>query len=271
MRTLALVPLLLLAACSDDETPAADASEGVHHIDVIRDTTADTAADAENDTEDDAVDANCQVFQGKAVEIASGCVVGWHDFGCFVPDVNGMMGCVKSKDGKTVYAVGTTTIIPGLIASGAYVACSKAEYNLALHNSGCADVQSADTGPEDTYAGDDAGGTPDGLEPLDAVDAFGGLHLMCNGKDFPAFARTCTSAAGCKIGLHRVDCCGSLVAIGIAAKDYDAFKAAEEHCSKTYPPCGCAPMPTKAEDGDTGSLKQLQVKCVDNVCITYVP
>jgi hypothetical protein len=90
---------------------------------------------------------------------------------------------------------------------------------------------------------------------------------------FPTFSKTCAAAGDCAIGLHQINCCGTLTAIGLAASQQAAFAAAEATCEGQYPGCGCAGQATTAEDGKTADLgnSQIQVACTAGACSTYIP
>ncbi len=108
-----------------------------------------------------------------------------------------------------------------------------------------------------------------------APDAAPGVDyaLTCESgaADFPLLDKRCTAPADCVIVQHMVSCCGTMVAIGLAKTDINAFSAAEADCSAGYPGCGCASQPTAAEDGRTAVDGTIQVDCVDQRCTTYVP
>lgn len=97
--------------------------------------------------------------------------------------------------------------------------------------------------------------------------------VMCSGTaspTFPTFPKTCGTTADCVIGLHMVNCCGSLAAIGLAASAKPAFDVAEAACESQYPGCGCAAMGIKAEDGQTaGAPDQIGVECRTGACTTF--
>lgn len=102
------------------------------------------------------------------------------------------------------------------------------------------------------------------------------VPVDCSGagpNDFPAFDKSCTADSECVAKLHQINCCGTLVAIGINASGSAAFDAAEATCQGQYPACGCAQMPTTAEDGKTladyGS--DFPVVCKAGQCTTYSP
>lgn len=86
--------------------------------------------------------------------------------------------------------------------------------------------------------------------------------------DAAATSKTCTVDTDCAIGVHQINCCGTSVALGIAASQASAFAADEAACAASYPACGCAAQQTKAEDGNSGDI---QVKCDAGQCKTYVP
>jgi hypothetical protein len=91
------------------------------------------------------------------------------------------------------------------------------------------------------------------------------------GTGFPTFVKGCTNSDSCVIGYHQVDCCGTLIAIGINHSERDAFDAAEAAWEATCPACGCAAQPTKTEDGRTGTMANITVTCDSGMCITHAP
>lgn len=127
-----------------------------------------------------------------------------------------------------------------------------------------ADVTANDTG---TDGGDDAS------EP-DASESDAG-EIVCTGEGepvFPTFDRTCSGPEDCTIALHQSDCCGSIVALGIAASEREAFDAAEAICQPMWPGCRCAPQPTMADDGTNASLGgEPVVECNAGTCTTTYP
>jgi hypothetical protein len=100
--------------------------------------------------------------------------------------------------------------------------------------------------------------------------------VQCTGdtsnSKFPSFDNSCTSPAACVIKFHQINCCGTRIALGISASASAAFDQAEAACEAMYPGCGCAALPTKAEDGkaveDTSMIK---VDCKAGTCQTFVP
>jgi hypothetical protein len=87
---------------------------------------------------------------------------------------------------------------------------------------------------------------------------------------FPGVDKTCTVDADCALVLDQLDCCGSMAALGIDADDVDAFNQQEAACAALFPGCGCAPMPTIAEDGKSAEDGELVVRCTAGVCHSEV-
>lgn len=86
---------------------------------------------------------------------------------------------------------------------------------------------------------------------------------------FPTFDKTCAADSDCVTKLHQINCCGTQVAIGVAKSQSAAFDAAEASCA--WPMCGCATMPTKAEDGNTSETGgPIPVECDDGKCMTFI-
>jgi hypothetical protein len=103
----------------------------------------------------------------------------------------------------------------------------------------------------------------------DDASAEGGFPGGC-GFDggFPGFVKGCSAQAGCVFKLHQVDCCGSLIAIGINHSDALLFDQAELAWRNACPVCKCPPKPTMAEDGNTGLSSAVKVNCESQVCKT---
>lgn len=123
-------------------------------------------------------------------------------------------------------------------------------------------------------------GCPDVVDALDlgtpdtgdlGTDA--GQVVQCGSfpPAFPDFDESCQNDHDCVVVFHQVNCCGTEVAWGIAASAKDAFDQAEEECRSQYPGCGCPPLPTEAEDGNTGwDVNQFAVRCKSGECFSYV-
>lgn len=117
----------------------------------------------------------------------------------------------------------------------------------------------------------DAGATDAGR----AISNDGGINCSETGTySFPTFDRACSTASDCAIGIHQVNCCGTLDATGIASTASASFAAAEATCDAMYPGCGCAEEPTMTDDGGTvpagSGASGIVVECVMGVCTTSV-
>jgi hypothetical protein len=128
-------------------------------------------------------------------------------------------------------------------------------------------VPAVDAGP-----GVDAGPVADSGPPAD-TGPVGDGGASCDFVD--SLERACTTDDTCVVGLHQVDCCGSMVASGIGAAERDRFDAAEAACRATYPLCDCLPRPTETDSGETADdPSSIQVGCISGgparTCLTYV-
>jgi len=116
--------------------------------------------------------------------------------------------------------------------------------------------------------------TADAGKPDSAAADVGVVQVQCAGPDvhFPLFSKVCKDDAGCVVALHQINCCGSMIAIGIGKGASPAFLDAESQCQQQYPACGCASMPTQAEDGYAamGGETDIAVHCVAQVCTTSI-
>jgi hypothetical protein len=137
---------------------------------------------------------------------------------------------------------------------------------LAIFVAGCnGDAGSKDASP--------AGDGPTAFDGSTGNDA-GGPSLSCSQNEpFGATGldRSCARASDCVVARHMVDCCGTMIAFGLNAADEQRFKLAERRCAATFPACGCAPGPTRTDDGseafdDAG----IEVACLQGTCTTYL-
>jgi hypothetical protein len=94
---------------------------------------------------------------------------------------------------------------------------------------------------------------------------------QCSDEWLASFEKYCANDGQCGIGLRQVDCCGSMVAVGITDYDLARFKEEEAKCAQRFPGCECAPRPTTAEDGKAGEENAIKVRCLESGCRTYVP
>lgn len=106
-----------------------------------------------------------------------------------------------------------------------------------------------------------------------ATEGTGGGTLQCGDPlMFPGVSKACAADGDCGLAFHQTDCCGSLDAFGVSLDSIGAFNETEAMCAATFPGCGCAPMPTIAEDGDPAQdYNAVVVHCVDNLCQSSVP
>lgn len=125
------------------------------------------------------------------------------------------------------------------------------------------DVTSETSGSESGGStGGDTGSTTQG----DVVECVADPPL------FPELDKQCGSVSECALVFHTVDCCGTDVVWGINEDEVARFDEAEAICDAQYPPCGCAPGPTEAEDGDTAfEPDAFEVECNGGICKSYVP
>lgn len=119
------------------------------------------------------------------------------------------------------------------------------------------------------------GGCSNALPPGDGdasvPDLAPAIHCGIGGSTFPDFDRRCVAATDCFIALHQTDCCGSHVALGLAASERARFAAAEAICDGQYPGCGCAPMVTVADDGAAEERdRPIVVTCDGGACRTHL-
>lgn len=89
---------------------------------------------------------------------------------------------------------------------------------------------------------------------------------------FPAPDKSCATDDECTVVFHQINCCGTMVAWGINTSAEEDFLAAEKICQGQYPGCGCATMPTEAEDGNTGGwdAKYFTASCEEGSCKSAV-
>lgn len=146
------------------------------------------------------------------------------------------------------------------------------------------DTAVTDAGPTGADAGQstDSTAAPDALQTADAgpgadamqtADAAGGSPVVCAGGEpkFPPFDKSCSVDADCVTSLHQINCCGTLIAVGMNKAALPGFEAAEKTCQSQYPGCGCASMMTVAEDGVVVQKpEELVAHCAAGVCVSKV-
>ncbi len=111
-----------------------------------------------------------------------------------------------------------------------------------------------------------------GSSPPDAPPG-ADFELTCesDATEFPLLDKRCVAPSDCAIAQHMVSCCGTMIAIGLANTSIAAFDSAETACAAGYPGCGCASLPTAAEDGRTEVDGTIEVTCDAGSCTTFVP
>ncbi len=69
---------------------------------------------------------------------------------------------------------------------------------------------------------------------------------------------------------HQLDCCGTMLTMGLPKTARAAFQELEQHCSAQFPACGCASRGTMLEGGsliDLGvGVEGARVDCIDKQC-----
>ena len=141
-----------------------------------------------------------------------------------------------------------------LFAAQTVVACSGATST---------DLLSADASADGT-TGD--GSASDGSSSDVSLDGFPGACQPDAG--FPSFQKGCGTDLNCSIRFHQIDCCGSMVALGLNHGEVTAFDKTELAWETSCPKCKCAAKATVAEDGKSGANADVKVSCDNGVCRT---
>jgi hypothetical protein len=118
--------------------------------------------------------------------------------------------------------------------------------------------------------------------PYGAGDA-GGSRSMGRGSTEVVYDKTCSVAEDCAIRVHGLDCCGTMIALGVnqqAALVFDDLDAggtwgrSEKVCPDAhFDVCLCDGAGLFAENGEgdrSGSVGKIAVRCVSGSCMTYV-
>lgn len=144
------------------------------------------------------------------------------------------------------------------------------------------------TGDGGTESGADAGAGKAGATTEGGSNASGGSSLSKAGSsaggtntggtsnadqpscetDFDSLDRSCTNAEDCVPVHHQIDCCGTILIMGLASSEQAAFDALEQYCSARFPACGCAAQGNQLEDGSVIDFTSdaFRVECVDGQC-----
>lgn len=86
----------------------------------------------------------------------------------------------------------------------------------------------------------------------------------------------CQTDADCVVKHHQTDCCGTEVAVGVAASVATAYENCEHAWDAHFPGCGCSSRPLTTEDGKTVTdPARIAVRCISasggGVCKTSMP
>jgi hypothetical protein len=91
--------------------------------------------------------------------------------------------------------------------------------------------------------------------------------------------KVCKSSADCVIKQEQVDCCGSILYVGVNAASAAKFDGCEAVWAAHFPGCGCPPI-NMTEDGNNVSFgpdaSVVHVHCADftssgGICLTSLP
>jgi hypothetical protein len=97
-----------------------------------------------------------------------------------------------------------------------------------------------------------------------------GKTSQCGGgMPFPTFDKTCLNPAGCFVGMHQLNCCGSQLAIGVSFVEQQAFMSAEMSWEASCPGCVCPARLPEAEDGKMCMAANIYVLCDAGKCTTH--
>jgi hypothetical protein len=86
--------------------------------------------------------------------------------------------------------------------------------------------------------------------------------------DLAALDKSCDSAQDCSLVQHQIDCCGTILVMGLQSAEQPAFAALEQYCAAQFPLCGCAAQGMMLEDGsmiDFGSTAAV-ADCIEGRC-----
>lgn len=88
---------------------------------------------------------------------------------------------------------------------------------------------------------------------------------------FPEFDKQCEAKADCVAVTRTLDCCGSVLVLGINIGALDEFNAAQALCTEEAIVCDCPPNAPIAEDGNSVlAPEDASLGCIDNLCQTFV-
>lgn len=134
-------------------------------------------------------------------------------------------------------------------------------------------AQSGGGGGSSSQAGATAGGAGAGATTSGGSSSGGtSNHDQPDCKsDFEGLDKACKTAGDCELVEHQIDCCGTILIMGLAATAVPGFSSTEQYCAAQFPPCGCAARGMQLEDGsliDFGS-SAYAAECVDHRCRSH--
>jgi hypothetical protein len=104
--------------------------------------------------------------------------------------------------------------------------------------------------------------------PRDVAPGDYGACFDNNGRVRDSMKR-CNRTDDCTFTEVQVDCCGSIVYVGIGTASEVQFEACNQAWSAHWPACGCAAQPSKTEDGkQITDPNQVAVVCNGGLCRT---
>jgi hypothetical protein len=127
--------------------------------------------------------------------------------------------------------------------------------------------------------GGGAGSSTGGSAGMGGVSGSGGLGLgggsgaggstaAC--QQVATLDRSCGTNSDCVAVLHRIDCCGATVWLGVRSTESQKFAVIESMCDASYPHCGCGAGPPTTDDGSTLTPGGgVSVSCQAGTCKTF--
>lgn len=98
--------------------------------------------------------------------------------------------------------------------------------------------------------------------PVECVDSMGRM---------PASMRVCNVDTDCEVRPRQVDCCGSIVLVGVRSNVAPAFAVCEAERQKGLPMCDCLAQPTKTDEGSTiPPDASVGARCTASACTSFV-
>jgi hypothetical protein len=116
-----------------------------------------------------------------------------------------------------------------------------------------------------------AGGTTTATDAGSDAPAY--LACMDSMGQLDDSLKTCQSDADCVLLLEQLDCCGTILFVGVAQTAAAMFATCESAWVASFPGCGCATNQNRTEDGKTGFDMEDAggpgVHCAGGLCLSY--